>query len=76
MPYPFNDRLWSSPTKQGDVGGMALDVSIAVRNIGQALEKLAKATGTDIGVELTAIDKASADLFKSFEDLTGWRGSQ
>lgn len=69
---PFDDAKWRRPVTGGEIGSIALDVSVALSSIHLALAKLSVKVAVDINAELASIEKARADTWKAFEELTGW----
>jgi hypothetical protein len=69
---PFDDRKWVSASRNGDVGGALLDLSVALTAIGGALEKLSAKSHVDISQELAKVRKVAESAFDEFKDLTGW----
>lgn len=69
---PFDDAKWRKPVTGGEMGAIALDVSVALSSIHLALAKLSMKAAVDINAELASVEKARADMWKAFEELTGW----
>lgn len=67
---PFDDAKYDGPAIRGDLGGVALAVSIALDSIRDALKGLKE--GKDIAEHIKTIDAQSKKLDGMFDELTGY----
>lgn len=72
MTGSFNHDKYTDKATNGEVGGVALDVAIALRAIGYALDKLSADSRTDISTELKQIENARQDIWDRFVEITGY----
>ncbi len=68
----FDDRKYNGKATGGDVGGVALNLSVAIDRIADALAKIAATAEVDISAELEYIRDISTASFAEFEEVTGW----
>jgi hypothetical protein len=72
MPFDNDHYYKKGDLSNGDLGGVALDVAIALRAINVALKKLNAVSAADISDDIADIEKARMELWTTFESLTGW----
>lgn len=68
---PFNDELLQTPATRQDVAGVAIQASLAIDHILDALEAIK--AGNDPAPSIKEVKKLSKDLTEAFDKLTGWR---
>ena len=69
---PFDTSVWEKPSVGGEVSGIAIETTVALRAVSAALGKLAAIHGVDISVELSAIEDVAEGLHTTFNSLSGW----
>jgi hypothetical protein len=70
----INSELWNSPAVRGDFTGSLIRTSMALDSIALALEGVQK--GDDITTHVEEIRKLSAEIYKAWNELTGWTDDQ
>ena len=65
----FDENVWQKPAIQGDVAGIALFASLAIRNLNLAIMKIQ--SGEDPEEEIKAAGEMAEELQKVFNDMTG-----
>lgn len=69
---PFDMEKWKSPAAQGDLGGMAIQTTVALYAIVHALERIEDKLAIDLSEHLTVIRNAAVEFDKLFEELSGY----
>ena len=69
---PFDQEKWSSPADHSDVGGVALELSVALGNAKRAFAKIQEKSGIDLSEEIAEISRIETSCFDNFTKLTGW----
>jgi hypothetical protein len=67
-----NDKQFHAAATNGDVALAAINMTIALYAVANAVEALARSDKPAITKEVAAIRKSAMDLNKQFESLTGW----
>lgn len=67
---PFDQKTWQTLAKQGDVAGLALYTSIAIRNLNLAI--LAMQVGEDPSEHSKEALEMANELTKMYRDLSGY----
>ena len=68
----FDMDIWHKTAEQHQVGSVAIQVSIALNSIQEAISKIAKKADVDVAAEIKEIDLAANQLSEMFDDLTGY----
>ncbi len=68
---PFDETTWSTPARQGDVAGIALDVAAALYEVVSCLNDMS--AGKKPSQEnIEKVMEMAQKLERSFDRLSGW----
>lgn len=68
---PFDTKKWNSLAKQGDVAGIAIYTSLAIRNLNLALRAIR--ANDDPEEYLADASKMADELWAIYRDMTGYQ---
>ncbi len=72
-PDPTDPDLYNKTARNGDVGGVLLNMSIAIRHLATALERVAASSDVDVSIEIGNARNIADASFHQFKRLTGWK---
>jgi hypothetical protein len=68
---PINDATYNETATRGDVAGVAINISIGLSAVAEALSKLSSG-GTPTTAEIKEIQDTAVRLSEKFDRLSGW----
>jgi hypothetical protein len=73
---PFDDKKYHAPAKRGQLGSVALQASIALDLVADALDAIVKGDPELAHSKIVEIKEKSQKLDKLFDTLTGWTSQE
>jgi hypothetical protein len=67
-----NTTLFGGPATRGDVGGIAINISLALLCVADALDALQENRPSETATNIKRIRELSDELSDTFDALVGW----